>query len=493
MSREGWEAVIGVEVHAQLRTQSKAFSSAGVAYGAPPNSLVNEVCSGQPGALPVLNRAAVEQAVRAGLALGSTVHPVSQFARKNYFYPDLPKGYQISQYDRPLCTGGELRFEVGDDVRVCRLERVHMEEDTGQSHHEGDERVSRIDLNRAGTPLIEIVSMPDLRTGEEAAAYFRELRAILVAIGVNDGNLAEGSMRCDANVSVRRVGDPKLGTKVEIKNINSFRYVRDAIEHEIDRQIAALEAGERLWQETRLWNEVARRTVLMRRKEGSSDYRYFPEPDLPLLVVDAAEIEALRASLPELPAQSRARLQEVLGLSAYDAGVVVANDGFLATLDSAVAAGANAKAVVNWLTGSVAAAVNAGALEWKAAGARFETPAGVAIGAPELVALQALVDAKTVSIGLARAQVWEKLLETGDSPATIVEREGLKTTGDSDVIDAAIRDVMAANPGEVEKYRGGKVTLMGFFVGQVMRAMRGKADAAVVNERVKALLDGGGS
>lgn len=489
MSREGWEAVIGLEVHAQLLTRAKAFSTAPVAYGKPPNTLVNETCSGQPGSLPVLNAGAVEAAIRAGLALGCTIHRWSQFARKNYFYPDLPKGYQISQYEHPICTGGRVDFEVGGEQLSCELERLHMEEDTGQSHHHGDEPVSRIDLNRAGTALIEIVSRPHIRTGEEAAAYFRELRAVLVAIGVNDGNLQEGSMRCDANVSVRPAGQVEFGTKVEVKNLNSFRYVRDAIEHEIDRQIAEISAGGRIWQETRLWNEAERRTVMMRRKEGSSDYRYFPCPDLPPLVVTDEEIAAARATLAELPRESRARLIDALGLSAYDAGVVVANDGFLPTLDAAVAAGSSAKSAANWLTGPIAAAVNAGAVEYR--DGAFRTATGWVDGA-RLAGLQGLVDQKVISVGIGRT-VLERMLATGDSAEVVVDREGMRQVSDTSAIDTVIDRVLAANPGEVEKYRGGKVTLMGFFVGQVMREMKGKGDAGAVNARVKAKLDGEGA
>jgi aspartyl-tRNA(Asn)/glutamyl-tRNA(Gln) amidotransferase subunit B len=485
MSDDRYEAVIGLEIHAQLLTHSKAFSSAEVRYGAAPNTLVNEVCSGQPGSLPVVNKAAVEMAIKAGLALNCAIQPRSIWARKNYFYPDLPKGYQISQYEHPICLGGWVEIEVGDEVKRVGLERIQMEEDTGKSLHEGDEPTSLIDLNRAGTPLVEIVSNPDMRTAEEAAAYFREIRAILVALGINDGNLQEGSMRCDGNVSVRKRGELKFGTKVEVKNLNSFRYLRDAIDYEIKRQIEALEAGEPLYQETRLWNEQRGQTVLMRRKEGSADYRYFPEPDLPPLDVTSAEVERIRSTMPELPSAARERLRVKHGLSRYDSNVVVASEGLLTTFDAALETGATAKGVVNWLTGSLAAAVNAGTLQWDENAKTFANVSTSAkVGGARIGGLQRLIDDGSISTAIGR-QVWDEMVVTGEDATKIVDAKGLRTVSDTGALEAAIDEVMAALPDEVARYRGGKVQLMGVFVGAVMKKMGGKADPKSLNQLLR--------
>ena len=484
-----YEAVIGLEVHAQLGTRSKIFSRAAVTFGEAPNSVVNEVCAGYPGSLPVLQREAVTLALRAGVALGCSIRRRSQFARKNYFYPDLPKGYQISQFDAPLCEGGELHFEVGNETKRCGITRIHMEEDTGQSSHATDGPYSLIDLNRAGTGLIEIVSEPELRTAEEASAYFKELRAILVAIGINDGVLANGSMRCDANVSVRPVGSPVFGTKVEVKNLNSFKFLREAIGYEIERQIAEIEAGGTIYQETRLWDDAKKQTFMMRRKEGSADYRYFPEPDLPPLVVSEEWLAEVRATLPELPAQTRSRLQEKCGLSAYDAGVLVATDGFASFFDAAVALGAPAKAVTNWLSGSILAAINARSLSYQG-GVGFVTTAGHRITPAAVAELQRLVDDNTISSTASRT-VFEKMLAADAAPAAIVEAEGLRQVSDSGAIDAILDEVLAANPSEVERYRAGQQQLFGFLVGLAMKASKGKGDPKLVNARLRAKLDGG--
>jgi aspartyl-tRNA(Asn)/glutamyl-tRNA(Gln) amidotransferase subunit B len=488
--QNAYEAVIGLEVHAQLRTNSKIFSSAPVAFGAPANTLVNEVCAGYPGSLPVLNREAVTLAIRAGLALGCQVHHESEFARKNYFYPDLPKGYQISQYERPLCTHGRLQFEVGGQVMGCGVTRIHIEEDTGQSQHDGEAPVSLIDLNRAGTGLIEIVSEPELRTAEQASAYFKELRAILVAIGINDGMLANGAMRCDANVSVRLRGTEAFGTKVEVKNLNSFKFLREAIQFEIERQVQEIESGGRIWQETRLWDDARKMTFMMRRKEGSADYRYFPEPDLPLLVVGQDWIESVRSSMPELPADTRARLQERHGLSAYDAGVLVANDGFVSFFDRAVAVLPNAKGIANWLTGGIAAGLNGGTLRYDMPADRFVAAAGHEITADAVAELQRLIDENAISTTIARG-VWEKMLLAPRLPTRIVDEDGLRQVSDAGAIEAIIDAVIAGNPSEVERYRAGQQQLFGFLVGQAMKASKGKGDPKLVNARLRSRLDEG--
>ncbi|TVQ95552.1 MAG: Asp-tRNA(Asn)/Glu-tRNA(Gln) amidotransferase subunit GatB [Deltaproteobacteria bacterium] len=478
-ARSGWTAVIGLEIHAQLRTASKMFSRAPVSFGAPPNSQVNEVCAGLPGTLPTVNRRAVELGVLAGIALGCEVHTWSQFARKNYFYPDLPKGYQISQFEHPLCEHGRLSFDVDGRSVTCGITRLHLEEDSGKSQHGGEEGWSRIDLNRAGTALVEIVSEPDLRTAAEAAAYFKELRAILMALGVNDGNLAEGSMRCDANISVRRGEDAPLGTKVEIKNLNSFKFLREGIDHEIERQIALIEGGGEVRQETRTWSESRRETVLLRSKEGSADYRYFPEPDLPPLIVTQEEIERLRGSLPELPARKRERLQEEHGLSAYDADVLVSGDGLLELFDEAVKIHDNPKGLCNLLAGAVSAALNEGSLRSEAG--QFVTGTGHAITPGALAELQALVDDGRLSTTMAR-DVWERMLSDGREPERIVSEDGLEQVSDTGALSALVQGVLEANPEKVAAYRAGKTGLMGFFVGQVMRSSGGKADPRAVNE-----------
>lgn len=480
-----YEAVIGLEVHAQLATRSKIFSTAPVAFGAGPNELVNEVCAGLPGALPVLNRHAVTLAIRAGLALGCTVHRHSVFARKNYFYPDLPKGYQISQYDEPICTGGEVAFELDGELHHVELTRIHMEEDAGKSLHDGAVGYSRIDLNRAGTPLIEIVTEPVIRSPEEAAAYFRELRAILVAIGVNDGNMAEGSLRCDANISIRPRGQQTLGTRVEIKNLNSFKFLRDALRYEILRQIEVVEAGGEVVQETRLWNESERHTWSMRRKEGEADYRYFPDPDLPALVIDEGWLEDVRRSLPELPSQVRARLQTEYGLPGNDASVLADNEGFVPLVDQAVAAGCEARAAANWVCGALAAAVNQGALRWSQEDAAFCSESERRVDGVILAELQGLVDAATINLTQAR-QVFERLVERGGSPREIVAQEGMQQTTDTAELDALIDAVFEEMPGEAAALKSGKKKLIGVFVGQIMRRSRGSANPKLVKERLLA-------
>ena len=483
-----YEPVIGLEIHAQLLTASKIFCGCSIAFGAAPNTHVCPVCLGLPGALPVLNRRAVDFAARAALALGCTIHETSIFARKNYFYPDLPKGYQISQYEQPLATAGVIR--AGSDYWSpdydIRITRVHLEEDAGKLLHEGfvdSDRRSYVDLNRAGTPLIEIVTEPGLRTPKDAAAFFVYLRELLVAIGVNDGNMEEGSLRCDANVSVRPAGTSSLGTKAEIKNLNSFRFVEEAVSYEIQRQIDALDAGDRIVQETRLWDPAAKRTVSMRSKEEAHDYRYFPEPDLPPLVVDAARLQQVRRELPELPAARRQRLMTAYALSSSDAVMLTqVAPGLDAYFEETIRGGADAKAVKNWLLGVVRAKMNEQGCEVARLRDRL---------APErLAGLIALVEKGTISRSIAK-DVFEKMFASGRTADDIVRAEGLTQVDDESHLAALIAGVLAKNADAVAMYRGGKATTFGFLVGQVMKAAGGQANPKRVNELLKKTLEAG--
>ncbi len=473
------EAVIGLEVHAQLLTRTKIFCGCTPSFGDPPNTHTCPVCLGMPGALPVLNAAAVDKAIAAAIALGCTVHDVSEFARKNYFYPDLPKGYQISQFDRPIATGGHVDLEVeGTSVHVD-ITRIHMEEDAGKSLHEGtgDPNLTGIDLNRAGTPLIEIVSEPDLRSAAAAAAYFTFIRDVLVAIGVNDGNLEEGSLRCDANVSVRPVGQAKFGTKVEVKNVNSFRFLQKAIEYEISRQSTLVGEGGVVAQETRLFDPDTGRTFSMRSKEEAHDYRYFPEPDLPLLVLAPGQVGRVRASLPELPAARRARFVSQYGLPAYDAGVLT-QDVDVAGYFERVAASAPAKLASNWVMGEVLRRVK-------------ETDTAIVdvpVTPVALAELIRLVHEETISTAAAR-QVFETMWTTREAASVIVEREGLKQMGDESALLAHVGTVIAANPDAVASYKAGRVQALGALVGQVMKLTRGTANPKVVHALIQRQLD----
>ena len=475
-----FEPVIGLEIHTQLQTESKLFCGCSTRFGAPPNANTCPVCLGLPGALPVLNRRAVELAVKAALALGCTVHPTSIFARKNYFYPDLPKGYQISQYDRPLATEGALEFESHGESRRVGIIRVHLEEDAGKSLHDGlpdSDRMTALDFNRSGVPLIEIVSHPDVRSAAEAGEYFSRMRAILVATAVTDGNMEEGSLRCDANVSVRRSGEP-FGVKIEIKNLNSFRHVQHALEHEIDRQIAVLEAGGTVDHETRLWDAAAGRTFSMRSKEEAHDYRYFPEPDLPPLQVPSEAIEELKRTLPELPDAQRGRFVAQYALPDYDAALLTQSHALAAYFEATAAAAGNAKAASNWIMGELTRKMNQD-------GTRVEQ---VSLTPQALAGLIRLVDSGTIS-GPTAKEVFEKMYSSGRSAEEIVKTDGLAQIDDEASVQAAVMKVLAANGDAVKQYRGGKKQTYGFLVGQVIKSMGGKANPALVNTLVRRELD----
>ena len=468
-----WEAVIGLEIHAQLQTQTKIFCGCSTGFGAPPNSQVCPVCLGLPGALPVLNRHAVDFAIKAALALGCDVQAQSIFARKNYFYPDLPKGYQISQYERPLALGGGLAIAS----RFVRLTRIHMEEDAGKSLHEGfvdSDRRTYLDFNRSGVPLIEIVSEPDMRSAEEASQFFSKLRAILVWIGVNDGNMEEGSLRCDANVSVRPRGEGRLGTKAEVKNVNSFRYLQKAIEFEIDRQIDVLEGGGTVVQETRLWDSATGRTTSMRSKEEAHDYRYFPEPDLPPLIVDAARIATVRGTMPELPEARRQRCVAAYAIPDYDAGVLTQSAELADYFEAVARASGNAKAASNWVMGELL---------------RTMKERGVEVGqvplTPDALAgLIQLVDQGTISSSVAK-DVFAKMYESGRTAEAIVRADGLAQTSDEGALLAIVKQVLAQNPDAIAQVRAGKNNAFGFLVGQAMKASKGKGNPKVINELLK--------
>ena len=471
-----WEAVIGLEVHCQLRTQSKIFSGAPTAYGAAPNTQADAVTLGMPGVLPVLNADALRMAVTFGLAVDAQIAPSCVFARKHYFYPDLPKGYQISQYELPIVSNGYLDIELdGGTVKRIGITRAHMEEDAGKSLHEGFVGQTGIDLNRAGTPLIEIVSEPDIRSAAEAVAYLKKLHQLVVYLGICDGNMQEGSFRCDANVSVRRKGADKFGTRTETKNVNSFRFVEKAIEYEIERQIEVLESGGKIHQETRLFNPDTGETRAMRTKEDANDYRYFPDPDLLPIVCTADYIEAIRAGLPELPAAKRARFERDYGLSAYDAQVLTGEQALADYFEAVVkTSGAEAKLCANWVAGDLLGALN------KAGKAIDSSP----VPAAALAGLLARIADKTISGKIAK-EVFEAMINGEGAADDIIKAKGLVQITDESAILKAIEDVMANNPGQLADFRSGKDKLFGFFVGQVMKATQGKANPDAVNRLLK--------
>ena len=476
-----WETVIGLEIHAQLATRSKIFSGSSTAYGAAPNAQANLVDLGYPGVLPVLNREAVRMAAKFGLAIGATVAKRSVFARKNYFYPDLPKGYQISQYELPVVAKGRVEIVLEDGTRkVVGVTRAHLEEDAGKSLHEGLGRHSGIDLNRAGTPLLEIVSEPDMRSAREAVAYMKKIHTLVRYLEICDGNMQEGSFRCDANVSVRPRGEAKFGTRCEIKNLNSFRFVERAINYEVERQVELIEGGGKVVQETRLYDPDRGETRSMRSKEEANDYRYFPDPDLLPLVLDDAFVEDVRAELPELPDAKAARFAREHGLSDYDAGVLTASREMAAYYEAVVAGlGGEPKLAANWVMGDLSGFLNRDGLEIG------DSP----VAADALAGLLKRIGDGTISGKLAK-DVFEAMWTEKKPADAIIEAKALKQITDTGAIEKTIREVMEKNPGQLADYRSGKDKLFGFFVGQVMKATGGKANPAQVNDLLKKLLAG---
>lgn len=473
-----WEMVIGLEVHAQVISQAKLFSGAATEFGAAPNAQVSLVDAGFPGMLPVINGICVEQAVRTGLGLKAEINLVSVFDRKNYFYADLPQGYQISQFKQPIVGTGEIYLDLADgSSRKVGITRLHLEQDAGKSMHDQSPNETFVDLNRAGVALMEIVSEPDMRSGEEAGAYLKKLRAILRYLGTCDGNMEEGSMRCDVNLSMRRVGDTKLGTRCEIKNVNSIRFVQQAIEYESRRQVEVLESGENIKQETRLWDTSKGITRSMRSKEEAHDYRYFPDPDLLPLKLDAAWVENIKSSLPELPDEKKARFISDYNLTPYDASVLVAERAS-ADFYEKVAKGRDGKLTANWVTGEFFGALNK-------QGKTIETSP---ISAEALGGLIDLLSDQTISGRLAK-DVFEEMLLSGKPAAQIVEEKGLRQVTDTGAIEKAIDDILAANADKVAEYKSGKDKLFGFFVGQVMKSTGGKANPAMLNDLLKKKLN----
>ncbi len=470
-----FEPVIGLEVHAQLKTRTKIFCGCDTTFGAPPNTHVCPVCLGMPGVLPVLNRTVVEYAMKMALATHCDIASKSRFARKNYFYPDLPKGYQISQYELPIAEGGYVEIDTEDgNRRKIGLTRIHMEEDAGKLIHDPNRPHSLVDLNRTGVPLIEIVSEPDLRSPAEAGAYLRQLRAILRYLDISDGNMEEGSFRCDANVSVRPAGSHTLGTRTEVKNINSFKFVESALAYEIKRQIAILEDGGSIVQETRLWDTGRQRTVSMRGKEEAHDYRYFPDPDLVPLVIDAEWIEIMRKTLPEMPQTRKDRFVKDFGLPKHDAEILTSAKELADYFEACVGMIKAPKLVSNWIMGPLLALLNA---QGKSIA---ETP----VSSDALAALLSLVADATISGKIAKT-VFDEMVKTGEPPEIIVKRKGMVQVTDEGALEAVVEAVLTASPAEVEGYRGGKTKLLGFFVGQVMKETKGKANPQIVNKLLK--------
>ena len=469
-----FETVIGVEVHAQLRTNSKMFCGCGTTFGLSANSQTCPVCLGLPGSLPVINRTAVEMAVRAGLALNCTIAPNNRFARKNYFYPDLPKGYQISQYESPICQHGWIEIRDGSGTKQIRIRRAHLEEDAGKNIHETGTSGSWVDFNRAGTPLLEIVTEPDMRTADEVVAYLKGLREILMYLDVCDGNMEEGSFRCEPNLSLRPSGQKEFGTKVELKNINSFKYVKDAVEYEIKRQTKVLNEGGKIRQETRLWNIERGETAVMRSKEEAHDYRYFPDPDLVPLKLDDEWIDEFRANLPELPAVRTKRFVSDYGLPEYDATILTASKGMADYFEVCAKQFNQPKTVSNWVMGELMRELN------NSGTAILASP----ITPERLVSLLQMVDEGTISLKVAR-EIFPELYSSGKTPEQIVQEKGLTQVSDEGALAKIIEEVLSKNPGQVAQFKEGKQQVLGFLVGQVMKASGGKANPGKVNELLK--------
>jgi len=473
-----FQPVIGLEVHAQLLTRSKIFCGCSTQFGAEPNHHTCPVCLGMPGVLPVLNRRVVEFAIRTGLALGCAIRQTSLWSRKNYFYPDLPKGYQITQYDRPICEFGKLKIDAAQGEKEIRIRRIHMEEDAGKNVHDPAAGRSLVDLNRAGVPLLEIVSEPDLGSSEEAAEYLKSLRDILVYIGVNDGNMEEGSFRCDANVSVMRKGSTQLGQRTELKNMNSFRFVRQAIDFEIARQVELIESGGTVVQETRLWDVQKNETRPMRSKEDAHDYRYFPEPDLPPLHVPDALIQQISAILPELPRAKLSRFQAQYGLPAYDAKILCGDPALADYFELCARDYKEYKKLSNWFLGELLRL-------FKEEGGLVST---LKFTPSQFISLLNSVDRGEISTNSGK-EVFAAMFRTGKDPAAIISEKGLAQVSDTAQLETVVDEVIAKNPDEVQKYKAGKAQVFGFFVGQVMRAMKGRANPALVNELLKKKLN----
>ncbi|MFN7905150.1 MAG: Asp-tRNA(Asn)/Glu-tRNA(Gln) amidotransferase subunit GatB [Pseudobdellovibrionaceae bacterium] len=477
MNLRGYESVIGLEVHVQLKTKSKVFCGDSTVFDAGDNENASPISCGMPGTLPVLNKTAVEMSIKTGLALGCDIRRKSVFSRKNYFYPDLPKGYQISQYDLPLCENGSLTILLDGVEKTIRIERAHMEEDAGKSNHHGD--YTLVNYNRAGIPLLEIVSGPDMRSAQEAAQYARTMRQVVRYLDVCDGNLEEGSLRCDCNVSVRKIGAPKFGTKVELKNINSFRFIEKAIEYEIERQIDAIERGEKIVQETRLYDPDKNRTFSMRTKEDAQDYRYFPDPDLLPLQIAEAQIEQIRKTLPELPSARIKRFQTAFGLPLYDADVLTSEKEFSDYFEKTALVTKNHKADSNCIMSDLMRELNENKLDVT------RSP----ISPQMLGEMILLIDQGTISGKMAKT-VFVEMWKSGKDPATIVKEKGLVQITDTSAIEKIIDEVLVANPTEVAAFRGGKTKLMGFFVGAAMKATKGQASPEMVNKILAQKLQG---
>ena len=474
-----YEVVIGLEVHAQLQTKTKLFCRCGTEFGLPPNTQTCPVCLGLPGSLPVINSSAVEMAVRTGLALNCHIRDDNRFARKNYFYPDLPKGYQISQYEAPICENGWLDIQPNGSTKRVRIRRAHLEEDAGKNLHEDGGSESRVDLNRAGTPLLEIVTEPDLTSPEEVDAYLKSLRDVLMYLGVCDGNMEQGSLRCEPNISLRPEGQSTLGTKVELKNINSFRFVHDALKYEVTRQQAVLEEGGMIHQETRLWDVEKEQTMVMRSKEEAHDYRYFPDPDLLPMSLASSWIEELKSTIPELPDARQQRFIAEYHLPEYDAGVLTSSRPLADYFEACVGIFPNAKTVSNWVMGELLRELNA----------HETSPEEATVNPQRLAHLLQLVENGTISLKVAR-EVFPELYASGKDPDQLIQEKGLTQISDDGALLGMIEEVMAAHPQQVAQYRGGKETVLGFFVGQVMKTSKGKANPAKVNEMLKKHLAG---